>query len=476
MDSNTLNTRRAFLRSVAASTLCCSAASGQTGRPPNILFLLTDDQRWDALGCMGNTIVQTPNIDKLSSSGVTFDNHFVTTAICVISRASIFTGLYARSHGIQEFKNPFPADLFSRSYPALLRASGYRMGFIGKWGIDGGKMPVESFDYFRGFQGQGQYFPDGGSKHLTEIMAGQMTEFLTASSKDQPFCLSVSFKAPHVQDEHPEQFLPDPVDASLYRDVTIPAPETEDPKYVASLPISVQRSEGRRRWAVRFSTPDLYQRSVKNYYRLITGVDRAVGQALAALERAGVDDNTVVIYTSDNGFYLAEHGLAGKWFMHEESIRVPMIVYDPRLNRRAGSRISKMTLNIDLAPTMLALAGADVPASMQGRNVGPLLRGENTRWRSDWFYEHHFRHNGWIPATEGIRTDHWKYTRYIDDNPAFEELFDLQHDPHETANLVSEARHGDLLGRLRRQRERWLDALAHWRPDRQWQEPPTIAH
>jgi arylsulfatase A-like enzyme len=307
------------------------------------------------------------------------------------------------------------------------------MGFIGKWGIDGGKMPVESFDYFRGFQGQGQYFPDGGSKHLTEIMAGQMTEFLTASSKDQPFCLSVSFKAPHVQDEHPEQFLPDPVDASLYRDVTIPAPETEDPKYVASLPISVQRSEGRRRWAVRFSTPDLYQRSVKNYYRLITGVDRAVGQALAALERAGVDDNTVVIYTSDNGFYLAEHGLAGKWFMHEESIRVPMIVYDPRLNRRAGSRISKMTLNIDLAPTMLALAGADVPASMQGRNVGPLLRGENTRWRSDWFYEHHFRHNGWIPATEGIRTDHWKYTRYIDDDPAFEELFDLQHDPHETA-------------------------------------------
>ena len=249
-------------------------------------------------------------------------------------------------------------------------------------------------------------------------------------------------------------------------------PETADPRYVSQLPLSVQRSEGRRRWGVRFSTPELYQTSVKNYYRLITGVDRAVGQAMAALERAGLDDNTVVIYTSDNGFYLAEHGLAGKWFMHEESIRVPFIVRDPRLPRaRAGSRVSEMTLNIDLAPTMLARGGAEIPASMQGRDVSPLLRGDGSGWRRDWFYEHRFRHNGWIPATEGVRTDRWKYTRYIDENPAFEELFDLRQDPREKSNLATRPEREALLGRLRRRREEWLAALAAWEPQKQWQEP-----
>jgi hypothetical protein len=187
--------RRSFLGSVAAAPVIArrlpSAASGR----PNILFLLSDDQRWDALGCMGNRIIQTPNLDRLSSQGVTFTNNFVTTAICMSSRASIFTGLHLRAHGINSFNAPLrPAD-FERSYPMLMREAGYRTGFIGKWGV-GNQMPAARFDYFKGFPGQGVYFPkEGGGKHLTNIMGEQATEFIDGSSEKQPFCLSISFKS-----------------------------------------------------------------------------------------------------------------------------------------------------------------------------------------------------------------------------------------------------------------------------------------
>jgi arylsulfatase A-like enzyme len=163
---------------------------------------------------MGNSIIQTPNIDSLSRSGVTFENNFVTTAICVTSRASFFTGLYARRHGIIAFNQQFSAAQLERTYPAVLRKAGYRTGFIGKYGLDGGELPVNGFDYWRGFKGQGSYFPKGEpGPHLTQIMSDQAVEFLEGARAEQPFCLSVSFKAPHVQDDDPRQFLYDPRDA-----------------------------------------------------------------------------------------------------------------------------------------------------------------------------------------------------------------------------------------------------------------------
>jgi arylsulfatase A-like enzyme len=188
-------------------------------------------------------------------------------------------------------------------------------------------------------------------------MSDQAVEFIDGARSDEPFCLSVSFKAPHVEDDDPRQFLYDPKDEALYRDVKIPLPKTADPKYISMLPLSVQRSEARKRWAVRFGTPGLYQESVKSYYRLVTGVDRAVGDMLKALEARGLRENTVIVYTGDNGFYLNEHGLAGKWFMHEESIRTPLIVNDPRTTRMRGMRTRQMALNIDIAPTLLDMAG-----------------------------------------------------------------------------------------------------------------------
>lgn len=419
---------------------------------------------------MGNRILQTPNIDALSRDGVTFGNSFVTTAICVTSRASIFTGLYARSHGINTFQQQFDSAQLSRIYPVALRNAGYRTGFVGKWGLDKAPLPSDQFDYWRGFSGQGNYFPQGEpGPHLTSVMADQAVEFIQDQKRNQPFCLSVSFKAPHVQDEDPRQFLYDPQDKDLYRDAAIPTPKTMDTRSIEQLPLSVQRSEARRRWAVRFSTPELYQQSVKGYYRLITGIDRAAGQMLAALEKQGLRDNTIVIYTGDNGFYLGEHGLAGKWFMHEESIRVPLVIHDPRPAGARGLRRNELTLNIDLAPTMLDLAGVKAPP-MQGRSLAPLLRGESPQWRSDFFYEHRFRH-AWIPPTEGVRTTSWKYTQYTAEPDTFEELYDLASDPLEERNLARSPNAAQRLNALRQRRKQYLNALTAWKPDTRWVDP-----
>ena len=438
---------------------------------PNLLFLLTDDQRWDTLGCMGNRIIRTPHVDRLSEKGVTFEKHFVTTSICMTSRASIFTGQYARVHGITDFSKPFSDEQFGRTYPGILHRAGYWTGFIGKYGV-GTTMHSSSFDYWRGFPGQGQYFPQGeGGRHLTEIMGDQGIEFLRGAPRDKPFCLSISFKAPHVQDEDPRQFLPSKATADLYSGVTIPMPRTADPKYVEALPLEIQRSENRRRWAVRFSTPELYQQSVKAYYRLISEVDTVVGRLRSELDRLQAAQNTVIVFTGDNGFYLGEHGLAGKWFMHEESIRVPLIVYDPRLPApRQGAREGRMTLNIDLAPTLLAAAKVPAPVSMQGRSLYPLCDGTADSWRKEWFYEHLFDH-AWIPKSEGVRSERWKYARYLETKPVFEELYDLQGDPLEQRNLAREPASAEHLDRMRARREAWLQAFRTWKGDKPWQDP-----
>jgi arylsulfatase A-like enzyme len=252
--------------------------------------------------------------------------------------------------------------------------------------------------------------------------------------------------------------------------VTIPLPKTADREYITMLPLSVQRSEARRRWAVRFGTPRLFQESVKSYFRLVTGVDRAVGEMVKALEAKGQRDNTVIIYAGDNGFYLGEHGLAGKWFMHEESIRTPLIVNDPRTARMRGMRTKQMSLNIDIAPTLLELAGVNDGPHMQGRSLIPALRGSREAWRSEFFYEHNFVH-AWIPQTEGVRDSRWKYTKYVSDKPPEEELYDLQADPLEERNLAGEAGSAAELARLRARHAAWVRALEEWDRTRPWVDP-----
>ena len=425
------------------------------------------------MSCAGNAILQTPNIDALAAGGVRFTNSFVTTAICMSSRASIFTGLYTRSHGVLTAMQSLTPRLLADSYPMLLRQAGYRTGFVGKWGL-GGALPVSRFDYFAGFAGQGNYFERGRTKHLTTLQADQAVEFLRGCRPDQPFCLSVSFKAPHVQDEGRDQpgiYAKYPYDRaleSLYRDATVGPPATVD---AAPWPAFFDSTINRTREGMDFH-PEHYQETMKSLYRLLAGVDIAVGRIMAAVRDLGADDNTVVMFTSDHGSFYGEHNFGGKWLMNEESIRSPMIVRDPRLGAELrGVTRDEMVLNVDHCPTLLDLAGVPVPTGVQGRSLMPLIHGDRrSPWRTEWFYEHHY-----LPAkiapSEGIRTDRWKYVRYTDADPLYEQLFDLGADPREQNNLATQPEHLATLGELRQRWQVWRDALETAPPAAPWFDP-----
>lgn len=441
---------------LAAALLANAVAAPVTraAERPNVIVLVTDDQRFDTLGCMGNKIIQTPHLDALARQGVVFDNAFVTTSICAISRASIFSGQYARRHGIVNFATMFAPEAWANTYPMLLKRAGYRTGFIGKFGV-GGDLPAKDFDYWAGFPGQGRFYAKadtGFRQHLNRTMSAQALEFLGGCRADQPFCLSLSFKAAHAQDGEEWEYPYELKYKDLYADVTIPPPPTATAEHFARLPKFLQESEGHRRWQPRFSTPEKYQRHVKDYYRLLTGMDAVVGDIVADLGRRGLADNTVILFTSDNGYYLGDYGLADKWFMHEPSIRVPLLIYDPRLPAdQRGRRISEMALNIDVAPTVLELAGIDPPAAMQGRSLVALIGHQTVDWRTDFFYEHSFVHK-LIPQSEGVRTERWKYVRYVGQEPVVEELYDLKSDPLEEHNLSAAVEHAEQLAALR---SRW---------------------
>ena len=458
---------------LAAGSGCSQPDAAPAERPPNIVFLLTDDQRWDMVGCMGNPIIQTPNMDRLAEEGVLFTRHHVTTSLCAPSRASTFTGLYARCHGIHEFRTSLSDDQFAASYPELLRQAGYRTGFIGKYGV-GRTLPTERFEYFEGFSGQGRYLDkdDPTSRpHLTKIMGGQALEFLDGCTTDQPFCLSVSFKAPHVQDREAPYFINDPEYDDLYSDVTIPRFKKLAPEYYDNLPDFLKGDyEGHVRSVRRFPTPEKFQESMKRYYRLITGVDVQVGRIMQALKDRGFDDNTVIVFASDNGYFLGERGWAGKYLMHEESIRAPLIIRDPREAATRGTRRDETTLNIDIAPTIMSLAGVEVPPSVNGRDLRPLVAGESPPWRDEWFYEF-LLDSLRIPPSEGLRSGDWKYIVYPQTDPVYEELYNLASDPDEERNLAMSPDHQEQLATMRARKQQWVGNLESWQPNQPWVEP-----
>ena len=432
---------------------------GASGTPkPNIIVIVADDLRWDALGYAGNRIIKTPHLDDLARRGTQFRNHFVTSSICNVSRATMFTGQYLRRHGIIEFNTPFTPEQWSRCYPKVLRGAGYRTGFIGKFGVGDSNFiasMAKEFDYWRGLPGQaGLFFQknDPTTRHKTARFGDQALEFIRGGTGGQPFCLSISFNAPHARDRQPREFWPDPRDENLYVDAKIPVSPKASEEWFEKLPEIAKTSEGRRRWALRFDTPEKFQSIVKDYYRLITGIDREIGRIVECLKERGVHENTVILFTSDNGFFLGERGMADKWLLYEESIRVPMLICDPR--ERKPRSIDAMTLNIDLAPTIVDLAGVDVPKEMQGRSLVPWSQGKRAKaWREDFLYEHHTMAKI-IPEIEGVRTERWKYVRWMNATPMTEELYDLRTDPDELRDLAGEMRHGKQLAALR---ERWKE-------------------
>jgi len=418
---------------------------------PNIILFLADDMRWDAMGCAGNQIIQTPHIDRLAKQGVRFTNSFVTTSICAVSRASFLTGQYESRHKIHDFDTPLSPAAFSKTFPALLRRNGYCTGFVGKWGVGMGKpVPKDQFDYWAGWNDWGMYFEKGDPVHRTQKTRKQALKFIRQFASKTPFLLWVSFKAPHSQDHHPKQFLPEPQFDDLYKNIRIPVPKTANQESFEKMPPFVQTSENRLRWMLRFATPEMYQESVKNYYRLIAGIDYTVGEVLSLIHELGHDENTVVIFTSDNGFFLGEHGMAGKWLMYEESIRIPLVICDPKLAKaRRGQVAEQMVLNIDIAPTILDFAGVTKPKVIQGHSLKSLMLGPAGNWRTDWFYEHSHRHPWPIYGSQGIRTERWKYIRYLDTEPLYEELFDLHQDPFEEHNLITSKQNIDVLNEMR---------------------------
>ncbi|MEX2235719.1 MAG: sulfatase [Cyclobacteriaceae bacterium] len=441
---------------VVLTGACSTSPTTSVGERPNIIFLLTDDHRWDALGVMGNKIIQTPNLDRLAREGVFFRNAYVTTAICAVSRASILTGQYQSRHGIEDFVTSFDSSALQNTYPILLKNAGYRIGFIGKYGV--GKPEEQPRHLYDFWECTNKIQPDyemtdenGNYIHHTDKVSQDITRFLDQFGKQEPFCLSVSFKAPHVQDNDPRQFISNPRYKTYYADVTIPVPETADPKYWNQFPDFFRTEENiaRVRWKLRFATPEMYQESVKNYYRLLTDVDDAVGNMVKKLEALGLADNTIIIFTGDNGMYLGEHGLAGKWYGHEESIRVPLIIFDPRKGNSLKRKVSEeIALNIDIAPTILGFAGVAVPENTQGINLAQLVTEEDPSLkRRDFFYEHTFMGSPGIPKVEGVVSREIKYMNFIEHD--YEELYDLKVDRFEKKNLGGEEVYHDLLVKMR---------------------------
>ncbi len=448
---------------VRLAVLAASLLAAAPADPPSFVFILADDLRWNALGCMGDRIIQTPHLDRLAREGVLFRNAFVTTSICAVSRASILLGQHARRHGIHDFATPFSAAQWDASYAGILRKAGYRTGFIGKFGVGRDVSPMAAhFDYWKGLPGQaGPFFDpnDASRTHATARFGDQALDFLRGAD-DKPFCLSISFSAPHARDGQPREYPPDPRDETLYADAAIPVPKLATEQAYRRLPEIAQKSEGRRRWERRFATPEMVQRILKDYYRLITGVDREVGRILDELAARKLGGNTVVLFTSDNGYFFGERGMADKWLPYEESIRVPMIAFDPRRPAPArGRAVDAMALNIDVAPTILELASRKAPATMQGRSLVPFLGGAApSAWRGDFFYEHLTGPNI-IPQTEAVRTDRWKYFRWLQTKPVLEELYDLREDPLEERNLSADPAHAETLAALRARWEKLREEL-----------------
>ncbi len=446
------------LRHLAAFILfTCTHLYGQSR--PNIIFLLTDDQRYDALGAMGNPYIQTPHLDRMAQQGVLFKNAYVTTAICSVSRASILSGQYLSRHGIDDFAKNFSPGALQYTYPLLLKAAGYRIGFAGKYGV-GNDPPEDAFDFWacnRSGQPPYEYTrPDGTVIHHTDSTANSVALFLRNFGQQGPFCLSVSFKAPHELDGNPPTYPVQERYRDLYKALTIPQPLTAAPRYWDAHPdfFRTDQNIGRERWKPLFSTPELYQETVKNYYRMITGVDEVVGKLRQQLETLGIADNTIIIFMGDNGFSLGEHGLQGKWFGFEESIRVPLLLYDPRNPALQGKTEDRISLNIDIAPTLLKLAGLTPPSQMQGIDLlGRLLaKNEKPDKRTSFFYEHTFLGSPRLPQVEGLVSRDIKYMNYIEHG--YEELYDLKKDPFETQNLVASPGYQKQLIALRKEYQR----------------------
>ena len=454
-------------------TACLTAApapgAAAAAPPPvSVLFVLTDDHRHDHLGCAGHPVLKTPHIDALAARGVRFENAFVTTSICAASRATIFSGHYEISHRCTFGTPPLRSELVRDSYPAALKRAGYRTGFAGKFGVSvprgsQGEMfdvcePINRTPYFK-------QQADGSLRHTADLIGDAAERFIAGTPANKPFCLSLSFNAGHAEDRDLRDHYPYPeTEAELYRTEKLPPIGPAPPSAFEALPDFLQESMNRDRWQWRWHSNFQRERNTRDYYRLLSAADRNLGRAVAALERAGRLESTLVIVTGDNGYYMGSRGLAGKWSHFEESLRVPLVIAGPGVAaapgiagslQEAGRDERAVALNVDLPATMLDACGVEVPDHYQGLPLTPMLRGDETpdNWRTDFLAEHRMNHDR-IPQWRGVRGERWVYAKYDERTPPFEFLHDLSADPLQLKNLATEPAFAGDLTRMRARSEK----------------------
>lgn len=465
--------RRQFLEAmgVAAVTLPLAAEYGcavlksekiEGRKPKNVIFILSDDHRYDFMGFMGKPkFLKTPNMDKIAASGAHLQNAFVATSLCSPSRASILTGKYPHRHGVIDNNTEVPKGMVF--FPQYLQQSGYKTAFIGKRHIGGendGMLP--GFDKWISFKGQGTYNDPvlniDGKKvetkgYITDLLTDYTIEWLDKREHDKPFFIYLSHKAGHMMVE------PAARHQGKYADAPI--------EYPASMADTEENYRGKPAWVKRqrkswHGVDDMYhgQMDFDTFYRkyceTLFGLDENIGRVLDYLDKSGLAESTVVFYMSDNGFFLGEHGLIDKRHMYEESIRVPLLACCPGFIK-AGSKVEQMVQNIDIAPTILDIAGIKTPDYMDGKSFLPLLMGNDIPWRDCVFYEYYWeRHYPQTPTMHGIRTNRYKYIHYygIWDT---DELYDLHNDPQEMNNLINVKEHRQLVKELNDQMYNWLE-------------------
>jgi arylsulfatase A-like enzyme len=450
---------------------------------PNILFIMCDDHAAHAMSCYNSKINMTPNIDRIANEGMRFDNCFCTNSICAPSRAVILTGVYNHLNGVKALKDNL--DGRQQTVSKLLQAGEYQTAIVGKWHLGHGE-PYDptGFDYWNILPGQGAYFDPSmiemGEKkeykgYVTDVITDLSIDWIKSRDKSKPFFLMCHHKAPH------QPWLYDEKHAHLYENEYIPEPETFNDDYAtraeAAMVATMRIDRDLTEKELKIAPPEgitpgerkswNYQRFIKDYLRCVASVDDNVGQMLDVLEEEGVAEDTIVIYTSDQGFFLGDHGWFDKRFMYEESLRMPFIVRYPR-KIMPGSVCDLMAVNIDFAPTFLDYAGLPIPENMQGESLRPLMEGERPiDWRTSMYYRYwmHLDEHHEVYAHYGIRSKRYKLIYYyaqalgttgskdIPKTPEWE-LFDMENDPNEVNNVYQDPNNASIIAELKEELHR----------------------
>lgn len=426
-------------------------------KQPNIVFVLVDDQRNTSLGCAGHPQIKTPVIDRLAARGVRFENAFVQTPICMASRANIFTGLTTTTNGYHASPStPVNKDDLATSFPTLLRRAGYMTGFYGKQHVkwaEGSNGMTTMFDHHEVLH-RNPYLkkmPDGTTRHVDEIIGDKSVSFVKAQSAEKPFFLYMSFNISHAEDNdvRPGYHYQWPAtEDSLFEDIEPIRPNLDASKYYEATPDFLKTTINRERYFWGYDTPEKYRVNMRALYRMLAGMDRIVGRVMTALKEKGFDENTIVIYSADNGYYMGDRGFQGKWSHYDQSIHVPLIVYDPRLKPDLRGRVLKETaVSLDIPATILDLAALPVPAKYQGFPLTPLLKGTTPKnWRTEFYVEHHAGFKK-IATWFGVRDNRYTYANYYQNGA--ELLYDRERDPTELTNLAADPAHAATLAQLR---------------------------